>query len=539
MNTIALVAAGNRLSISGTAQLTGGSRYKDECMFIFDNEWIGCTEKIAVFATAKGDEYTEFIRNNKCLIPEECLQKSGLLKIGVIGKGSGNDVLSTNFVTHKITRGANENSALIYRDESFNEAGSNLEYVSFDNDSISLDSYSTDFSIDETETETETGLDELCAFYPSYAQKITAENDFEYYEFKSAQASKTVVLKINSDFTREAAAEFIGDLCRRSGTNGIAGRLFSDVRFIIFSGENYEAFFNGFDTSKIIFAADVDTLQITPLGKAVVFTKTSDEKSLLDAAERFDCIRNETGTAFLKKSGEGFAGFMSENFCVNSCSLAWNSDNEDSENLAVFLKTIIYSQVRAGKYPGMNKPASFTKHICWRSSGAGDTFALGSDIETMWLSLYKTNLGGFYDITLSGYALVRSQSGGIFTLRPVLYQENVDKQSRFADTAFDTECSLNQGITSVAFSGVIYGNYSVNQTSGGSFPEELGAVLRAKVEQGDAEIIGFSYTLSAVASDGNQTEILVPQGLVSDYDSEDDPPVFMVKSFIDGSEELE
>ncbi len=113
MNIIALDAAGNRLKITSTVMITSGSENVDACYFTFNNEWADFL-KVAVFLTADGGEVTQIIQNNKCDIPSECLCKNGLLRIGVVGKNNGNKIMSTNFVSHRIISGANENGAARY-----------------------------------------------------------------------------------------------------------------------------------------------------------------------------------------------------------------------------------------------------------------------------------------------------------------------------------------------------------------------------------------------------------------------------------------
>ena len=533
LNIIALDVKGNKLKITNTVTITAGSENVDVCLFTFDNEWQDYT-KIAVFSTADGDEYTELIVNNRCTVPVNCLKKNGLLRIGAIGKNNGAKIMSTNFVSHRIISGANENGAARYSEEYFSEAGSNTEYNSSDEE-ISLDVESVDIDLEQTGF----SLDELCALYPEYAQKNTAQNDFEYFGFSCSDYKKTVVIKYDSEFAANAIADFIYALCSASGENSVLNIIFTTVRFIVFSSENYADFFDENEFENLIFAVDFSLNDTGPLSKIIIFSKNGGEKYLMKTVEKFDRNYSENGTTVFVKSENGFAGFASETLHADSCGIEWNENDSDSEKFIDFLKRIVVSGIIHNDSCGAEPSKSFTKHIMWRSSAPDDVFALDSDIRTLWISLYKTKLDGFYDVALSGYALIKSQNGGRIVLRPVLYQENVDKMTRFADPAFDTECTVNPGISSVPMNSVIYGNYSNEDALSQLYPSKLGAVLRSKAVQGDAEIIGFSYTLSAVESNGSNTEILVPQGLAADYESEENPPVFMVKSFETDGEENE
>ena len=215
MNIIALDVTGNKLKITSTVTITAGSENVDVCLFTFDDEWQGFT-KLAVFSTADGDEYTKPIENNRCTVPVNCLKKNGLLRIGVVGKNNGVKIMSTNFVSHKIISGANENGAARYSEEYLSETKPNVDFGSAgediiqDFDSVDIDLEQTGFS-----------LDELCEAYPVYAQKVAAENNFEYYDFKRTGYKKTVAVKYDSEFTADAIAGFISALCSSSGENSM------------------------------------------------------------------------------------------------------------------------------------------------------------------------------------------------------------------------------------------------------------------------------------------------------------------------------
>lgn len=529
MNIIALDAAGNRLKITSTVTITSGSENVDACYFTFNNEWADFL-KVAVFSTADGGEVTQIIQNNKCDIPTECLCKNGLLRIGIVGKNNGNKIMSTNFVSHRIISGANENGAARYS-EGFIPETTSEPWLDSESDDIGYDSDSSDIDVENTGF----SLDELTLIYPEYLKKNTTQNGDIYFVFDTGNCTKTAAVKTDSDFTSRAAAEFICELCSSSGNQSVMSKVYSTVRFIIFSGENYSEIFEDAQINRIDCAAEFLLSNLGDYSKKIELSSSGIEKKIMKTVEEFDELFNEKSAVIFVKESEGFADYANANLSADSCRFEWNESDLDFEKFNAFFKRIMLALLAANSA----LTRSFTKHILWRSSSPDDTFEMSETMSTMWLSLYKTMLDGFYDITLTGYALVKSDNGADVTIRPVLYQENVDKQARFTDSSFDVECSINPGITSVTFNTVIYGSYSSASSEESAYPSKIGAVVRSKASTGDAEIIGFSYTLNAVESDGKNTEILIPQGLVSDYESEDDPPVFMVKNFETEAEEVE
>ena len=529
MNIIALDAAGNRLKITSTVMITSGSENVDACYFTFNNEWADFL-KVAVFSTADGGEVTQIIQNNKCDIPSECLCKNGLLRIGVVGKNNGNKIMSTNFVSHRIISGANENGAARYSEGYVPESttdpwlDSGSDDIGYDLDSIDIDVENTGFS-----------LDDLSLVYPEYLKKKTTQNGNIYFVFDTGNSSNTAAVKTDSDFTKRAAAKFISELCSSSGNQSMMSKVYSTVRFIIFSGENYSEIFEDAQINHVDCAAEFRLENLGDYSKKIVLSSSGIEKKIMKTVDDFDKLFNETNAVVFVKESDGFSDYAKANLSAESCGFEWNENDIDSEKFNEFFKRIMLSMLSDNSA----LTRSFTKHILWRSSTPEDTFEMSETMSTMWLSLYKTALDGFYDITLTGYALVKSDNGAVVTLRPVLYQENIDKQARFTDSSFDVECSVRPGITSVTFNTVIYGSYSSALSEDSTYPSKIGAVVRSKASSGDAEIIGFSYTLNAVESDGKNTEILIPQGLVSDYESEDDSPVFMVKTFEAEAEDVE
>ena len=537
MNAILLNVTGNQLTLTKPGLITGGSEYVDMCMFNFDSEWNDYL-KLAVFSTADGDEYTEVIISDRCEIPCECLKKSGVLRIGVVGKNNGRRIMSTNLVSHKITRGANENGAALYSERFFRETDSNLEFDAAD-DELIVDTVNVDLNIDSTEV----SLESICEDYPLYAKKSTAVNGVEYFDFKSENYKKTVVIKSESDFILQACADYIFNIYKNRLSNNFSNYLFSKVRFIIFSGEDYEQAYEITDDKKTVLAAEILTEDISPCGKKLIFSQSSDEENLLKATAKFDCLCDESdsekSTVVLNQTTDGFADFMSERNHANSCTIVWNSENSDAAKFQRYLNGLISAAITQESYAGIDLPEPFTKHVFWRSSSADDTFTLESSMKKMWISLYKTKLNGSYDITMTGYVLLKSENGGRVCVRPVMYQENVDENLRPNDSSFDVECDITAGVSSVLMNGVIYASYSNENDQTSAYPSDFASAIFGKVTDGDAEIIGYSYTLNAVPTNGNKTEILVPQGLVSDYETEQMPPLFAVQSLSNGSDNNE
>lgn len=113
MNTINLSANGNKLSITNPSFLTSGGAKFEECSFTLDDSWYGFAKR-AVFSVGDEAEYAVDLVNNACLVPKKCLEKEGILKIGLVGKKIDGTIISTNFVAQKIQRGANQNKIVSF-----------------------------------------------------------------------------------------------------------------------------------------------------------------------------------------------------------------------------------------------------------------------------------------------------------------------------------------------------------------------------------------------------------------------------------------
>ena len=104
MNIIKLSAEGNRLKITEDCITTGGSVNYDICRFTFDEAWNGFT-KTAVFSVGGADNYRVTLEDDACTIPSPCIEKEGILQIGVFGISDDDVIITTNSVAHYVTEG--------------------------------------------------------------------------------------------------------------------------------------------------------------------------------------------------------------------------------------------------------------------------------------------------------------------------------------------------------------------------------------------------------------------------------------------------
>ena len=111
LNQLELTVTGNFLKFTSDPKLASGSRAFDKCVFTFNSAWDDF-QKTAVFSVGSDEGITAVIENGQCFVPSKCLEKAGLLRIGVIGK-NGNTVISTNIISHRISSGANDGGNII------------------------------------------------------------------------------------------------------------------------------------------------------------------------------------------------------------------------------------------------------------------------------------------------------------------------------------------------------------------------------------------------------------------------------------------
>lgn len=115
MNCIKMSVKGNRLKMIEDCLSTEGSINYDECEFTFDDNWNGFT-KTAVFSINGEDNYRIAIENNKCIIPSHCIEKAGILQIGVFGISDDDVIITTNSVAHHVEEGISIMSEWIEED---------------------------------------------------------------------------------------------------------------------------------------------------------------------------------------------------------------------------------------------------------------------------------------------------------------------------------------------------------------------------------------------------------------------------------------
>ena len=103
MNQLELTVEGNKLELTEDAYSTGGSVNYDKCAFTFDSEW-NDFEKTAVFGIGRDTFRVPLDDDGCCFIPSPCIEKEGLITIGVFGTNDGT-VIATNAVAHHIDEG--------------------------------------------------------------------------------------------------------------------------------------------------------------------------------------------------------------------------------------------------------------------------------------------------------------------------------------------------------------------------------------------------------------------------------------------------
>lgn len=116
MNVLEFTVTGNHLEITEDAVTTGGSVNYDKCSFTFDEEWDDF-EKTAVFEIGK-DSFRVALEDDECFIPSPCIEKEGLIRIGVYGSDD-ETVIATNSVAHRVEEGIDDLGEWFEEDYSF------------------------------------------------------------------------------------------------------------------------------------------------------------------------------------------------------------------------------------------------------------------------------------------------------------------------------------------------------------------------------------------------------------------------------------
>ncbi len=251
MNLLNLYANGNLLTLSGRPMTTSGSVNYDTCAFNFNSDWRGFA-RTAVFAIEDVCYAVELDDTGVCKIPKECLRKTGILKIGIVGENDDGVVISTNVVTQRIVEGANndliefvpadpetgegnitsDESAvhLLWQDDSFELAADFMldDYSQVDgNDIHSV--YNVTFS-------------RLAEKYPTY---VTANvegqdysgNDIMSFTFTGDDYDRVILITANhfasSYITLRALGGFFKNLCENYKKDANLNFLHSKVKFVV------------------------------------------------------------------------------------------------------------------------------------------------------------------------------------------------------------------------------------------------------------------------------------------------------------------
>lgn len=117
MNYIRMSVEGNHLKISEDCISTGGSINYDRCIFTFDSAWDGFT-KTAVFSINGENNYRVPLENNACVIPSVCIEREGILQIGVFGVSDDDVIITTNSVAHHVIEGIDSAGEWVEEDSS-------------------------------------------------------------------------------------------------------------------------------------------------------------------------------------------------------------------------------------------------------------------------------------------------------------------------------------------------------------------------------------------------------------------------------------
>lgn len=280
MNQLEFTVTGNRLELSEDVYSTGGSVNFDSCSFDFDEEWDGF-ERSAVFGIGRDTFRVPLDENNSCFIPSPCMEKEGLITIGVFGT-KDDTVIATNAVTHHIDEGVDglgewfeEDYSLVLNAVSnmenkvqrcLNNLNDNFDamtrtvrrYGTFNESEITADTpdgwYKPE-AFEGAETLDEITLGESLFNYldykfnamwddfPNYVhrEKIGMDSGEALpvyaYTFEPLNYEKTVLVTACThgceDMMFFALASFFDDLCRKSETDRTLSYLKSRVKFIV------------------------------------------------------------------------------------------------------------------------------------------------------------------------------------------------------------------------------------------------------------------------------------------------------------------
>ncbi len=262
MNLLNLYANGNLLTLGSRPMTTSGSVDYDTCAFNFNSDWKGFA-RTAVFAIEDVCYAVELDDTGVCRIPKECLKKTGVLKIGVVGENDDGVVISTNIVTQRIVEGANNDLIeFVPADPETGEGGITSDesaiHLLWQDDSFEL---SPDFILDDYSQVDETDIhsvynvifSRLAEEYPSY---VTANvegqdysgNDIMSFTFTGENYDRIIFVTANhfasGYITLRALGGFFKNLCENYKKDANLNFLHSKVKFVVLPVVCPEALFS-------------------------------------------------------------------------------------------------------------------------------------------------------------------------------------------------------------------------------------------------------------------------------------------------------
>lgn len=293
MNILELTATANRLAVDEDVYSTGGSVNFDKCEFSFSSDWDGF-EKTAVFGIGRDTYKVALDSNNSCLIPPPCMEKEGLITIGVYGQND-NVVIATNSVAHHVNEGVdglgewfeedyslvlnavkhmkekitncildtNRNfealSRIIRREGNVTESAEICDspddwYIPV-SDSEDAEDLEDIVDSEDIEEYYNYGFNPLCAAYPNYVKKETVgydaggDNPVYAYIFEPLNYEKTVLVT-SGVHGYEASAVFalsklFKDICENSGENRTLSYFRNKIKFVVIPIVNPYGMING------------------------------------------------------------------------------------------------------------------------------------------------------------------------------------------------------------------------------------------------------------------------------------------------------
>ncbi len=294
MNRLEFTVTGNSLSLDEDVYSTGGSVNYDRCSFDFSEEWEGL-ERIAVFGIGRDSYRVPLDENDACFIPAPCMEKEGLITIGVYGTDD-DTVIATNAVSHHIDEGVDSLGEWLEEDysfvlnaisnmedrvseclEEFRESFNELTGVSDNGNDDSDDgcagiSSAPDgwyrpepFEGAESFEEISHGgsypaffeykFNAMCEDFPDYVTKEVIGTDTSEelpvyaFTFEPADYEKTVLITACTHGAEYAMffalASFLDDLCRKSETDRTLSYFKNRIKFIVIPAVSPHALVSG------------------------------------------------------------------------------------------------------------------------------------------------------------------------------------------------------------------------------------------------------------------------------------------------------